>query len=127
MSFIANLNVDGNSYKILDCTLSMQQPLGVNQKPSGKVQGGSFSVSLELSKNTDLVDWMANSVITKSGEVIFYNRDALSKNVTVAFENAYCTALVMDYHAFNNQPLKVSITITAETLKINDVEHKNNW
>lgn len=127
MSFVASLKLDDTSYKLLDCNLRMSQPLGTNMKPSGKVQGGSFSVSLELAKNTNVVDWMANSTITKNGEVIFYKRDALSRNVTISFQNAYCTDLNLDYHAFNNQPLKVTITITAEILKINNIEHKNNW
>jgi len=127
MSFIASLEIDGESHKILDCNFQFNQPTGTNSKPSGKTQGGSINISLELHRNIELIEWMINSTITKSGSVVFYNRDSMSRQLTLEFENGYCTNLNADYHSNSNQPLKLSITITPEILRINSIEHKNNW
>ncbi len=127
MSFIASLEVDGESYTILDCSFGFNQPIGTSSKPSGKTQGGQLDITLELHKNIGLVDWMVNATTTKSGEVIFYNRDSLSKQLTLKFENAFCTNLRAIYHADDDQPLKFSLILTSEALKVNAVEHANSW
>lgn len=129
MSFISNLEVDGNSYKLLNCTFNFYQPTGTNSKPSGKPQGGELNVTLEISKESiDFFQWMVDATLTKSGSVVFYKRDAMSKLMVFNFENAFCTNLSGMYDANDNQPLRISVTITSETLRINnEIDHKNSW
>lgn len=128
MSFISNLEIEGNSYKVLHSSFNFNQSVGSNLKPSGKPQGGILNVTLELDKNTDFFYWMINSSITKDGSLVFYNRDAMSRQITLDFTNAFCTNLTGVYDAHNNEPLKISLSIVAETININnEVEHINNW
>jgi len=128
MSFISKLEVEGSTYKVLHSTFNFNQPLGTNLKPSGSTQGGILNVTLEVDKSTDFFFWMVNSVVTKNGSLSFYNRDALSKQITIDFTNAFCTNLSGVYDAYNNEPLKINISIVAESLKINgEVEYDNNW
>ncbi len=128
MSFISKLEIDGNQFKVLHCSFNFNQPLGTNLKPSGKPQGGVLNVTLEVSKNTDFFYWMINPSLTKNGSLTFFNRDAMSKQITFDFQNAFCTNLSGVFDAYNSEPLKISVSIVAETLTINgEVDYSNNW
>lgn len=128
MSFISKLKIEGNEFKVLHCTFNFNQSLGTNLKPSGKPQGGTLNVTLEVDKSTDFFFWVINPTLTKNGSLTFFNRDAMSKQFTFDFTNAFCTNLSGVFDAYNSEPLKISISINAETLKINDeVEYSNNW
>lgn len=129
MSFISNLEIDGNSYKVLHCNFNFYQPKGTNSKPSGKPQGGELIVTLEIDRTaTDFFLWMINPTLTKSGTLTFYKRDAMSRLMTFDFSNGFCTNLSGMYDANDNQPLRISVTITSENLSVNgEVDYVNNW
>lgn len=129
MSFISNLEIEGNSFKVLHCNFNFFQPKGTNSKPSGAPQGGEITLTLEVDRSSiDFFHWMVNPTLTKSGSLVFFKRDALARMMTFDFTNAFCTNLSGMYDAHDSEPLKISISITAETLSINgEVDYSNQW
>lgn len=128
MSFLAKLELDGELHSLLDCSFAFNQPVDENNKPSGRTQGGQIDVTIELAQHLDILDWVVQSRMTKEGQVIFYKQDSLSRQLALKFQEAFCTHLTGNFHSYNDEPLKISFTITAETLNFNEsVEHKNLW
>jgi len=128
MSFLAKLDLDGELHNLLDCSFVFNQPVSENNKPSGRTKGGQLEVTIELAQHLDILDWMVQSKMTKKGEVIFYKQDSLSKQIALKFEEGFCTHLTGNFHSYNNEPLKISFTITAATLSFNEsVSHQNLW
>ncbi len=128
MSFLAKIEIDGALHNVLDCTFRFHQPVSENNKPDGSVKGGQIDVTIELSQHLDLLDWMVQPLMTKDGQVIFYKRDALSKQIALQFKEAFCTQLTGNYDGVSEEPLKVSFTISAKELRINEsVEYLNIW
>lgn len=127
MSFQAKLEIDGKTYNVLDCSFEIDQALDYNGRPSGTPRGGVLVLSVEFTKDTDLIDWAVSATQTKSGKVSFLRGDAMSTLINIQFSDAYCARLSGYFNANSNDPLKIKFKITAETLKIGDSEHKNNW
>ena len=128
MSFKASLEIDGNSYKIINCNFNFTQPMGNNLKPNGNPLGGLLNVTLNMGRNLELAHWMFSPTQTKDGTVIFYKHDAMSKELAIAFKNAYCTNITGNFDDSNNQPLLMTVSIVAEEINLNgDATLKNNW
>lgn len=127
MSFKAKLEIDHTTYNLLDCTFDFEQQLDHNGRPCAAPRGGVIVLSVEFKKDTDLLHWMISPTQTKTGRIVFLKRDAMAALMTLEFTNAFCARLSGFYHAVSNEPLKLKLKISAETLTFGDVEHKNNW
>lgn len=127
MSFKANLKIDNKGYTILDCTFDLDQQLDHSGRPSAKPRGGVIITTIELGKNTELIEWMISPHQTKSGTISFINYDNMGTLMNIDFENAYCARLTGQFNATNNQPLQLKLKISAQSIAFNGVRHINNW
>lgn len=127
MSFLAKLELDGETYNVLDFRMGFSQSVDSSGKPSSDPQGGNFSLVVESTNSTNFFKWMIANADTKSGTIIFYRRDAISKMRELKFEKAYCIGYNEIFHAENTLPMRVELSISASKLSMNGVNYERNW
>jgi len=127
MSFKAVMQLDGEEINVLDCQFSFTQGTDYNGKPASRPTGGQINVTIESDGSTELFDWMVSNTKTKSGSIIFYRRDALSKLKELKFSDAYCINYEEHFKASGEIPMQVRITISAKEVRLNSSAFENSW
>ncbi|WP_234859073.1 type VI secretion system tube protein TssD [Aquimarina aquimarini] len=127
MSFKAKLEIDHKTYTMLDCSFDMDQQLDHNGRPSARPRGGIIIATVELEKQTDLIEWMVSSHQTKSGNVTFLKHDGMGVLLSIDFSDAYCARLSGQYVADTSNQLYIKLKISAREVSLNGVKHINNW
>lgn len=127
MSFLAKLELDGNSYNVLECRYSFTQPTDETGKPQGMPQGGEIVIRIESTGNPELLGWMLDHNKTKNGKIIFFRRDAMSKLQELNFEKAYCINFEEHFNSDNDSPLQIEIKLIAQTFDVNGATHEKKW
>ncbi|MGO3184404.1 MAG: type VI secretion system tube protein TssD [Aequorivita sp.] len=127
MSFSAKLLIDDKKYEVQECTFDFEQQLDHSGKPSGAPRGGILLITLKFTSDTSLISWMVEPSMTKNGKLLFPEPDGSGNMMTILFTNAYCAKLSGHYSHVGADPIKLRIKISAETMKLNSVNFKNNW
>lgn len=127
MSFLAKLKIDGDTFNVLECKLSLSQAIDNSGKPSAEPQGGIVSLTLESTASSDFFRWMISNTETRDGEIIFYRRDAISKMRDLKFEKAYCIGYNETFLSTHSTPMRIELVLSAKSLSMNGVEFKRNW
>jgi len=127
MSFLSKLELDGNSYTILECQYNFVQPVDGTGKPKGMPKGGEIIIKIESTGNPELLDWMLDHNQVKNGKIIFYRRDAMSKLQELSFEKAFCVNFTEYFNALDNQPLQIKMHLVAKKFNINGAKHEKQW
>jgi len=127
MSFLSKLELDGDTYNVLECRYSFSQQIDNTGKPQGMPQGGEISIRIESTGNPELLGWMLDHNKTKDGKIIFYRRDAMSKLQELVFEKAYCINFTERFNANDNEPLQIEMQLIAKTFDVNGATHEKKW
>jgi hypothetical protein len=127
MSFLAKLEVDNESFNVLEFDVTFTQATDNNGKPANKAKGGQIRLVVE-STGTDLFSgWMVSQMSTKDGKIIFYRRDAMSTMKNVNFIKGYCISFHKSFRNEGTIPMRTEILITASEIKIGNTAFENNW
>ena len=127
MSFLAKLTIDGETFNVLECRLSMHQSIDNSGKPSAEPQGGMITLVIESTASPEFFRWMISNTETRDGEVIFFRRDAISKMRDLKFEKAYCIAYNETFLSHHSTPMRIEMVLSAKSLSMNGVQFKRNW
>ena len=127
MSFLAKLEIDGETMNVLECHFKLSQDSDKTGKPSGDPHGGEIILILESTKSTMLFDWMKSNSQTKNGKLTFYKRDALSKMRELEFNEAYCLGYSETFTAVSNSSMSVEIVVSAKEIIMNGSKLSRNW
>ena len=127
MSFLAKLELDGNTYNILECKYKFIQPIDESGKPQGMPKGGEIFIKIESMGNPELLDWMLDHSQVKNGKIVFFRRDAMSKLQELNFEKAFCVEFEEHFDADNNQPLQIEMKLIAKKFNVNGAMHEKKW
>lgn len=127
MSFLAKLELDGNTYNVLECRYAFNQPVDGSGKPQGMPKGGEIFIRIESTGNPELLGWMLNHNKTKNGKIIFFRRDAMSKLQELTFEKAYCIDFAEHFNSDSNDPLQIELKLIAKTFDVNGAVHEKKW
>ncbi len=127
MSFLAKFIIDGDQYNVLESVYSMHQPTDEVGKPIGRPKGGKISLTMESNGKTDLFHWMKEPSVVKDGTLIFFKRDAMAQQMVLEFKKGFCVEYVERFIADTKDPMKISIVISAQSIKVGNVDFKNLW
>src|SRR5215212_6208018 len=116
MSFIAKMNLEGEEMNVLHCGFRLVQVTDTTGKPNSIPQGGAINLVLESNGGTDLFDWMVSPTQTKSGSIIFFRRDTMSKLKTLEFTDAHCVDYYETFDHVGDHPMQIQLTISAHQL-----------
>ncbi|MBQ4821279.1 type VI secretion system tube protein TssD [Aquimarina sp. MMG016] len=127
MSFLATLELDGETSNILDCSFSFRQDTDYTGRPCATPTGGQITLLIESTAKTDYLEWMISPTITKKGKITFFRRDNISSLKNVEFTDAYCIEYTEHFNAESAQPLQIHLVLSAKEIKIKGTTFKNNW
>lgn len=127
MSFIAELEIDGQTLNVLECNYGFSQATDNLGKPSAMPKGGAISLTIESSKDTDLVQWMVSPDQKKGGTITFKRHDFNAPLRTVEFSDAVCVQFHESFNSTDTSPMITHIVISAREMKIGSVSHVKNW
>lgn len=127
-SFLAKLEIDRESYTVLDCQYSFEKCIDSTSKPSGETLGGEIELSIESTGKTHFVDWILSTDRDKTGKIIFFRRDGLSRLLEITFEKAYCIKFREKFSSVGTSPMQINMTLVARSLSFNGSPiFKKNW
>ena len=123
MSFLSKLELDGNTYNILECKYKFVQPIDTTGKPKGLPKGGEIIIRIESTGNPELLSWMLDHSQVKNGKIVFYRRDAMSKLQELVFEKAFCVEFSEHFDSSNDEPLQIEMHLIAKSFNVNGAHH----
>lgn len=127
MSFKANLAIDGNDYRVLECVYELERDTDQFGKPASDVRGGRLFLQIESSEDTTFFEWMVSSYVRKSGTVTFFKTNEEAEMKVLEFEDAYLVGYSEEFGSSGNSGMTESLTISAKKIVMGGAEHENNW
>lgn len=131
----SEFKVDGVESEVIFVSYSFDQNVDNIGQPAGEVRGGQIAVTVRSTGNAYLAEWMFNSDMKKSGEIVYTDREGQTLK-TLRFEDAYCVGYTEDYEAFNGDKInglsqkegaKESLLLSCRTIDIEGNLHENTW
>ncbi|UOQ74812.1 type VI secretion system tube protein TssD [Hymenobacter cellulosilyticus] len=128
MSFHAELNLEGRTYVVRRFGWSIGQGTDAVGRPEAKVQGGRLQVELDSQPDDLLHHWALDDTKKMNGSISVFHSDVRAVRKTIAFEEAFCVGLRKEFSAAKNaQNMTMSLSLSANRLKIGSVEIDNKW
>ncbi len=121
---VAKFILDGKTYEVESFKIGFEQPVDYKGQPQHETRGGQMSLVLPQAVDKPLFIWARTSTLLKDGVVLFQT-DLSMTVLEIAFENAYCISIDREINAHSGT--KTSLVISAESIKMNGVEHNNFW
>ena len=127
MSYVALFKAGSIQQHVLSCSYSMYQEVDPTGRPSSISRGGQITLEVEGGHNTELFEWMCNSVERKDGSVTFINEDGNETLKELVFKEGYLINFSESFSTSNVRPLKIMFTISTRELKMGSGTHTNQW
>jgi len=133
MSLTARLYLKGHEkedegIRVLSCEFSFTQEIEDNGLVSSSVKAGLINLSLGALNDTELVQWMVNSVDFKSGKISFMGPNDVGipqEQKTLEFEDG---ALVNYSESFTDETeIVTNISISARKIKLSNAQWETQW
>jgi hypothetical protein len=129
-SYIAEMTIGSNTYKVLDADISYYQHTRGGGMPSSDVQGGTFTVKIESSDGPQydmLTEWMFGKSLMKEGFIRFYKKDGISRLFDFEFYDAHCIRYHEHFNYANDQTMDTSLTISPGITRIKSLVKERPW
>ncbi len=128
MAFKATLQLGSKEYDVLQCSFSLNRDVDAKGRPSSGVYGGTIHVEVESTEDTSVIESMVNSQFKPfSGKVVIKKTDEDAKMKELFFSNGYIIQYNEGINVVGNHPMTLSFVISAQSLKLGNAEHVNDW
>jgi len=120
----AKLLLNGQEYEIETFNIKFQQSFDYKGEPQREVKGGLMTIKINHVVDKQMNNWMFNRSVKHSGTVVFASFSRIANPVIVIeFVNGRCAEYSK---SIGHSTVSYTIIITAEEIKINGIDHKNN-
>ena len=120
----AKLLLNGQEYEIETFNIRFQQSFDYKGEPQHEVKGGIMTLSIKHVVDKQINNWMFNRSVKHSGSIVFASFSRIANPVIIIeFVNGRC-AKYTKY--IGNSAISYTITVSAEEISINGIDHKNN-
>lgn len=127
MSFLARLFINDRVINVQSSRIHFHQDKDIAGKPSGRVNGGLFTLVLEMDGKTDLLHQMMAIEQMVSGSVRFYKRDGMSKMVDYEFEDTIIYRYKVHQTANGSNPALIEVSFSPAILRIGSILFTKPW
>ena len=127
MSFLARLFINDRIINVQSSRIHFSQNKDIAGKPAGRVNGGLFTLVLEMDGQTDLLHQMMAIEQMVDGYVRFYKRDGMSKLVDYEFKDTYIYRYRMTQTANGTNPALIEVSFSPGILLIGSVQYIKPW
>ncbi len=107
---------------------TLSQQTDVEGQPTGCTRGGKITVKVKARDdgNNDMLEWMADSFLSKDGYISFPNHQG-GEMKQLKFKEAYMIEYTESYDNDSKNPMMEEFVITAKEIRVGNVLHKNQW
>ena len=125
----ATINADGiKEREIIFVRYELNQQTDVEGQPTGTTRGGKIYVKVKSNDdgNTDILEWMIDTYMSKSGTISYPNRQG-GEMKHLDFKEGYVVEYSETYDSTNNLLQYEEFTISAKEIQIGNARHNNRW
>jgi hypothetical protein len=127
MAFKATLKIGSKEFDVLKCDYELRRDVDSKGRPSSGVYGGTINLSVESTDDTSIVESLVNQFKPVDGTITFKKSDEDAKMKELSWEKGYFIHFREGIDITGNQPMQIDFTVSAQTIKIGNAEHKNDW
>jgi hypothetical protein len=116
MAHKAKLEIDGNTYRVLECDYEITQATKDNGQPSAVPKGGMINLTLVSLDDKDMLfhEWAIEKLEQKDGEIFFeVVNEGKPSHKALFFKDAYCVKLKEVFSDTDTKQMHMMITISA--------------
>ena len=125
----ATINADGiKEREVLYVRYELNQQTDVEGQPTGTTRGGKIYVKVKSNDdgNTELLEWMVDTYMSKSGTISFPNRQG-GEMKHLSFKEGYVVEYAETYDSTNSLLQYEEFTISAKEIQVGNARHNNRW
>lgn len=125
----ATINADGiQEREIIFVRYELNQQTDVEGQPTGTTRGGKIFVKVKSNDdgNTDILEWMVDTYMSKSGTISYPNRQG-GEMKHLSFKEGYVVEYAETYDSTNNLLQYEEFTISAKEIQVGNARHNNRW
>ena len=125
----ATINADGiQEREVLFVRYELNQQTDVEGQPTGTTRGGKIYIKVKSNDdgNTELLEWMIDTYMSKSGTISFPNRQG-GEMKHLSFKEGYVVEYAETYDSTNSLLQYEEFTISAKEIQIGNARHNNRW
>ncbi|MCH5224507.1 MAG: hypothetical protein J1D77_00860 [Muribaculaceae bacterium] len=126
---LATISADGiQEREILFVKYELNQKTDIEGQPTGTTRGGKITVKVKSNDdgNTDILEWMCATHMSKSGKISFPNREG-GEMKHLSFKEGYVVDYAETYDATNDILQYEEFTISAKEIQVGNAIHDNRW
>ncbi|MEZ3576472.1 MAG: hypothetical protein K1W01_03150 [Muribaculaceae bacterium] len=125
----ATISADGiQEREVIFVKYELNQQTDVEGQPTGTTRGGKITVKVKSNDdgNTDILEWMIDTYMSKSGTISFPNRQG-GEMKHLSFKEGYVVEYAETYDSTNSLLQYEEFTISAKEIAIGNARHNNRW
>ena len=125
----ATISADGiQEREVIFVKYELNQQTDVEGQPTGTTRGGKITVKVKSNDdgNTDILEWMIDTYMSKSGTISFPNRQG-GEMKHLTFKEGYVVEYAETYDSTNSLLQYEEFTISAKEIAIGNARHNNRW
>lgn len=125
----ATISADGiKDREVLYVRYELNQQTDIEGQPTGTTRGGKIYVKVKSTDdgNTDLMEWMCDTYMSKSGSISFPNRQG-GEMKNLSFKEGYLVDYAETYDSTNSLLQFEEFTISAKEIQVGNARHNNRW
>ena len=125
----ATISADGiQEREVLFVKYELNQQTDVEGQPTGTTRGGKITVKVKSNDdgNTDILEWMIDTYMSKSGTISFPNRQG-GEMKHLSLKEGYVVEYAETYDSTNSLLQYEEFTISAKEIAIGNARHNNRW
>ena len=123
------LNADGIAEReVMYVRYELNQQTDVEGQPTGTTRGGKiyFKVKSNDDGNSDLLEWMCDTYMSKSGTISYPNRQG-GEMKHLSFKEGYMVDYCETYDNKDEMQQYEEFTITCKEIQVGNARHNNRW
>ncbi len=125
----ATINADGiQEREVLFVKYELNQQTDVEGQPTGTTRGGKITVKVKSNDdgNTDILEWMIDTYMSKAGTISFPNRQG-GEMKHLSFKEGYVVEYAETFDSTNSLLQYEEFTISAKEIQVGNARHNNRW
>lgn len=123
------INADGiQEREVAYVRYELNQQTDVEGQPTGRTRGGKITVKVKSKDdgNTEILEWMCDSHMSKNGHISFNNMDG-GEMKRLMFKKGYVVEYAETYDDANDNKQYEEFVITAKEIQVGNAKHNNTW
>ena len=114
--------------EVLYVRYQLNQQTDVEGQPTGTTRGGKIFVKVKSKDdgNTEILEWMIDTYMSKSGKISFPNRQG-GEMKCLSFKEGYVVDYAETYDSTNSLLQYEEFTISAKEIQVGNAHHNNRW